>query len=921
MIAPRIPLSALGALLTGLLNVTAIALAESPGRSSASARREKVVKDATVLDANGIVLENDCLRAAIAVDPYAGQVMSLIYKPTGHELAAASDPQGYCTDRMGEDRYFWRRASDGYAGEILSSGGPEASARATYVWHYDHNDARSDIRVSKLFSLRAGESVLRVAWKLQNVGDQIVTLSPWIKHLGGVAEGILEGPTRMARPQGVTAVRTGEFYEPVRNWLARQSGTDSAAGRPMVTSVVDFRHLLQQFPWARRERFTLESILHKVSLQPGEAWQTQYALVVTPNVGNVAWAAPELVAGLVGPPPVAGRPASLTVEVAAARSFNSAKIAARIVGNDDRPLGQLSVKQANLTPGRIARLSYTVVPPEDGLYRLELSVTEAGRAVQLGRDIHSEESGIVIPFAVGPAPDIMVKPWPSHRPTWRKRKARRVQPIRVVARTETLSAGQVDVLHRVYPEDVHVFAGEVEPALQITCAQNEWESAQLVVQRSKNAAPAELSLEATPIHGAADSTALPVEAYEVRYVRTTIPSSYRAEYPVGQWPDPLWRITPRAIDPGKHRAFWLTVRAPAGAPPGHYQGSVRVLLDGRVAATFSLRLQVRPFVLPAKPKLQALTNQVGFTPARIASNLTPLGYEFDTWKDVLEEYWKLCTDYGWSPMVYTGPEMWQRYADRGRGMTGFQAAPADEAWLRERGLLERAFGYVPFMEHTDSMVPKAVEWCRQWKGRTRIPVVDSYYGANVEPLFGLVDIWAGQSPQQEWAKRRRRAFGDRFWSVNNPLVWYIEIEPTQGRSAFWSYFTRGYDGHRLYSNIRWSDNVYESNWSGGGNYLGCTIYPAAWGLAKGIRWEMLRDALEDFDYLWLLREAANRYDTAGRNDAPAAVAAARSIVSDLELAEEVDTPRRLQEMRTRVAELIEALQPVRRPANRRDGPG
>lgn len=84
------------------------------------------------------------------------------------------------------------------------------------------------------------------------------------------------------------------------------------------------------------------------------------------------------------------------------------------------------------------------------------------------------------------------------------------------------------------------------------------------------------------------------------------------------------------------------------------------------------------------------------------------------------------------------------------------------------------------------------------------------------------------------------------------LVWFIEFEPIVGRLEFWRDFFSGVDGHYIYSCTRWTRDVFEKNWTSG-NYMVCVIYPAPSVFATSIRFETLRDGLEDYGYLALLR--------------------------------------------------------------------
>jgi hypothetical protein len=118
--------------------------------------------------------------------------------------------------------------------------------------------------------------------------------------------------------------------------------------------------------------------------------------------------------------------------------------------------------------------------------------------------------------------------------------------------------------------------------------------------------------------------------------------------------------------------------------------------------------------------------------------------------------------------------------------------------------------------------------------------------------------------------------------------------PITGRASFWQDFADGADGRYVYSTIRWTGNVYEKNWTSG-NYMGCVVYPGPNGLATSIRWETMRDAVEDYDYLTLLRNAK-----AGQSNSEAA-----ALLNDSRLGARVDTAEKLLQIRDRIAGWID----------------
>jgi hypothetical protein len=150
----------------------------------------------------------------------------------------------------------------------------------------------------------------------------------------------------------------------------------------------------------------------------------------------------------------------------------------------------------------------------------------------------------------------------------------------------------------------------------------------------------------------------------------------------------------------------------------------------------------------------------------------------------------------------------------------------------------------------------------------------------------------------------RKQAGDQFFSCNASLIWHVEFVPVQGRSAFWDDFAAGVDGRYVYSTCRWTDDVYKKNWTTG-NYMGCVVYPGPSGITTSIRLETLRDGVEDYDYLTLLRQAVEAAKK--KTSSAAAVKEAEAILDDPKLAERVKTTESLHAMRDRIADLIDKL--------------
>lgn len=886
-------------------------------------------KQQVTVDPNAIWLENEHLRLAlITVAPYAGQVFSLVYKPTGQELCNPMTLQGYW-----QDRGVPGVITEG-KGEIISQSDTQAQVRITYLSTGEEAGKKIALRHTKTYTLKKGASNVQVDWKQENIGTDRIFYNPWIKHVGGLGETFLKGQAKIVMPQGLTKLDWD--FAPTLNWVVRLSGEENSETTPMVTSLTDYRRIFRQCAWAVPPRYTLETTLTRVDLKPGEATELPSVLLVTPNLGNVGYAAPELAASLETTGEIKpGQEISLKVNIAAGVDLGEKRLEGQIATATGEQVAKVSNQQVQLQAGKISVVSYAFTPPKDGVYFINLTVFDRQQPIKLGEEIKSQKTYITLPIVVGPAPAVVVQNWQAEDKGFPGRKEREVKPWRTLVNVPALKAGQVLVPERIFPEDKFIYEEKAQPAA-IRLAGGEYECLQFVVDVSEKEDPMAVAVTLSSLKNDQGVALDSVQVREQIYLTTEIPSDF-ADFPVGQWPDPLFEtdwvtkipnapITKQNVEfikKSHRRVFWMTVHAQSEAKGGLYKGRIGLTLAGKTVGEFPVEVKVNAFVLPKRAALRCATGMVGWK-GSATNNWATLGLPDEEIKEIgknaMDSYWRLIFEYGWTPTMCFGPAtVWEKYKDVGRGASVFPSGgnKKDEEWLIKNSLLKYAFMYAPFDEHTDGKVPDVAEWARTWKATHQTPVLDCYYGGNVEPLFGLVDVWLGQSPLSAWwgkptpplgwgdkAVARKQA-GDQFFSCNASLVWHVEYIPVQGRSEFWSDFAIGVDGRYVYSTCRWTVDVYKKNWTTG-NYMGCLVYPGPHGITTSIRLETLRDAVEDYDYLALLRERVRRIDNSRQMPA-GPIEQAKAILEDPKLAEKVNTTITLHEMRNRLADLIEQL--------------
>ncbi len=270
-----------------------------------------------------------------------------------------------------------------------------------------------------------------------------------------------------------------------------------------------------------------------------------------------------------------------------------------------------------------------------------------------------------------------------------------------------------------------------------------------------------------------------------------------------------------------------------------------------------------------------------------------------------------------------------------------------EQHLKAKGWLEKA--YVYWFDEPD---PKDYDFVREGMERLKqhAPGLRRMLTEEpVEPLFWAVDLWCPLSSHYDpRVAGRRRANGDQFWwyVCTGPKAPYctlfIDHPATDLRVWLWQTWQRKIEGILIWESIYWtSDTAFPDSlqnpyadpmgyqvgyglekgqkryW---GNGDGRFLYPpeaAAAGAASpvldgpvsSIRWEMLREGIEDVDYLHLLKaalaEKGSRLAPEVRKEAERLLDVPPEITGSL--TEYTFDSRPIYERRRQIAEAIETL--------------
>lgn len=409
----------------------------------------------------------------------------------------------------------------------------------------------------------------------------------------------------------------------------------------------------------------------------------------------------------------------------------------------------------------------------------------------------------------------------------------------------------------------------------------------------------------------------------------------------GLIPDPLLEEETLDVPAGETRAVHVRLHVPEGAAAGDAQGTVRVEEGGAVLATGSVRLHVWEVTLPRVPRLPTC-----FQLSMDHEWSKFLTYYPDADDALFRALWRSFGEHRVSPM-YPGREgpprpddeagmaRWDAELDYAKEL-GFAHMPAfhfdapvateeDRAWVRRitdhwvaRGMLDRTYVYMcQFDEAGPARWPAIREYAAALK-ETEPRLNRMLTVAPVEGLYGAIDTWCPITHHynRELA-RERRAQREKVWwytCVGFTPGYLIDQPGVEHRALAWLTRTHEADGLLFWCVNFWRQNPWEQplmgegTWGNGDGYL---LYPRKpedppGRFYESLRWETMRDGLEDYDYLALLDDAIAR---GGEAEALVEAREARAVADRIagDLRDFSRSPEDYAEARRRIARALERL--------------
>ncbi|MCX8064671.1 MAG: DUF4091 domain-containing protein [Candidatus Hydrogenedentes bacterium] len=735
------------------------------------------------------------------------------------------------------------------------------------------------LSVTRTILVYPQEAGITVRLKVMNKGSESQWIAPWVANSinpGGkwTESDRLEIPTT----DGIIRVTQSGHYLASRNWA---SYTDPE----LLTNVCLIFHAEQIHSflavWEPQEnKQGVQTWFTPMVLKPGDEWNTIYKLSIMRGLSHLDFASEEISAQL----EYNNTDGKMTLLLSPNRSLNNMYIKARVLG-DDGTVWRLPTKKFSFEPNILIRCTYDWKAPKEGRYDFLAKIEQENKTFYLGKETGSPHGGIDTQFIVGNSYSTVnnedtFPPW-TDAPYSLDKKGRSLNKALFI-NNKLIKGWLENSIFKIYPEDnpEPVF-NNAESFSGLVLARGERESFQVAL-RNNSDEMLHAQLTILRIKGSSNGILFPSESistYEVKFHRVKIPSYY--EGPTGYWPDSLYPTNRIKIPPKSTGAFWVTAHAPEDIPPGEYTCQMEITTNLSDPIELETKVKVLEFAIPKTPYLKTDFGFSWETAIRGARYLT--GKDPDTNRIATAylinaiEHRVTLRELCQFPLPQTPeyekelenllPKI-QKLQKVGVNLFSVPSKIIEQPdkltklhnFLLQHNLTQYTFSQIwEYPKETD--VDSILSLTSKWKEiAPNIPLMLTTRG--IYPVLPeKVDIWCIHSPiidtpYNQILLEQIQKGKEVWWCVDHspprPYAnFFIDFAGIEHRILFWQMWMLGIKGmHYWCVNYTKERNpticpldVIPTN---GDGYL---IYPGEDGPVNSIRWEIIRDGIDDYDYL------------------------------------------------------------------------
>jgi len=787
--------------------------------------------------------------------------------------------------------------------------------RAVLRYTYDCEGANiKNFHVVRTMEPLPNEASVRVRWRVENRGDEKQWVVPWVRN-DVLPAGKFSPETRIDVPTlaGVRNIRRAGYYPASRNWIA---STDP--GKVTVYGVFNAEqtHSFLTLWDEHAPSAGFHTAFVPRLLDPGEAWETTYRINVVRGLKHVDFASSELAAQ------IEYEPGEIVVLLSAVKPLKDMEIHASVLAPNGRRW-RLDPKKFSIDPNRLVRCTFEWTAPGDSRYDFLAELRPlGGERFVLSEEMATPHGGIDTQFVVGEPSGPATMPAWTDAPHVLDRGRRTLK--RAVAAKKPVAVWAESSLEKIHPNDAVEPAGRLDNRIRMSLARNERESFQIVLRPDLEPLRNVDIMTGPMINRAANATlpAKNLSIYNVLFCPVQAPSFF--EGPTGQWPDALPPFEPFDAPAGECRPIWFTVYVPPDTPPGLYTGTLVVKGDGLEPVEFSLELTVQDFQLPATPALK--TDFLLGRPLENERLLEAYALNALEHRVTLRDYASLPEPGGdYEAKLLRFRSKIEPLLERGVSTLAVPASLLDEPdalKLAEKFVKQNKLGNAAFChianEPTPPTWPRLTEKMKAWiEAAEDIPMMITNDG--FQPFLPSgVEIWAVHVPLLDTLNNKpvleHIEQGKAVWLYVNHQVprpycnFLLDFSAVEHRMLFWQAWALGVEGVHYWA-VAYTNgqNPYESLVDVTPvNGDGLLLYPGENGPVNSIRWENIRDGIEDCDYLAILME---RYRTVAKKNPrhPALEQAAEALNIKKLVPDLVSFPRDPDQLMNKRADIARAI--------------
>jgi hypothetical protein len=482
--------------------------------------------------------------------------------------------------------------------------------------------------------------------------------------------------------------------------------------------------------------------------------------------------------------------------------------------------------------------------------------------------------------------------------------------LAVVDSTSQLTLWVVDNLTRVQPTG----PPGTQTTAEIKAARNEYEAFQIVIRAPDDRALSNVNVVASDLVGPGIIPAAKVALYRQHYVEVKTPSP-NSPYPVGWWPDalvpfvnpetgqPLAGALPSApfdVSPGRNQPIWVEVHVTEGTPAGNYHGTLLVTASETVSRPVPVTVTVWPFTLPKRTTLRSTFGALWDVARR-----HNVSFGSEAYKRIARRYYESLLAHRVNPaqpedtlprvtadgtvdtstshaaMAYymdtLGANTWQLPLGPGLGSDLLGSdRPAALRYLRslhtylvQHGWSDRA--YIAMVDEPETL--EHYDWVRNYADLVHEAHPELKFLVTEQPtpdqssfgtLYGSVDIWVPAFRNFNLDDiRARQHLGEEAWSYtclwqcDDCPTWLLDYPLIDYRITPWISWALRLSGLLYWTTTYWPNDPWVTpvGWYYAGD--GILFYPGSAvgydGPVASMRLKALRDGMEDYEYLQLLR--------------------------------------------------------------------